>query len=331
MTAASSFVSDFCALARSNGLDAEALLRSAGVDVTIALNPAQRVPNEKLAALVISVWDKLGDEGMGLTARPIPRGAFHMMGRVAVGEATLRDALKQGARFYAMLGGAYDAQLIEHAELAVIRFDMCAPPRPRYHLFAEITALAWHRLASWLIGENVLLRDVCFDYPAPIHVAEYSYLFPAQHVFEAQSLSFSFPRHFLDRAVEQSRSTLDSFMYSCPEELFSQPKVDFSIASDLMRVLRQSFASGFPPLEQSAEQLHMTQRTLMRRLKSEGTSYQQLKDRVRRDRAMVLLKNRQLSVSDVAEAVGYSDAAVFARSFRKWTGTSPREFRDTDS
>lgn len=73
--------------------------------------------------------------------------------------------------------------------------------------------------------------------------------------------------------------------------------------------------------------MHMTKRTLMRRLKEEGTTYQQLKDRVRRDRAVTLLRDHVLSVSAVAEAVGFSDAAVFARSFRKWTGTSPREFR----
>ena len=78
----------------------------------------------------------------------------------------------------------------------------------------------------------------------------------------------------------------------------------------------------------------MTTRTLMRKLKDEGTSFQQLKDVVRRDKAIFFLGQQGLRINEVAEKVGYSDPAVFTRAFRNWTGQSPRDFRQqllTDS
>jgi AraC-like DNA-binding protein len=71
----------------------------------------------------------------------------------------------------------------------------------------------------------------------------------------------------------------------------------------------------------------MTKRTMIRKLKEEGTSYQKIKDLVRRDRAVYYLTRRGLLVGEVAEKVGFSDSAVFARAFKTWTGLSPREYR----
>ena len=60
MSAASSFVADFCALAQTKGLDVEGLLARAGIAPAVILNPGGRVPNEHLAALAVCVWDELG-------------------------------------------------------------------------------------------------------------------------------------------------------------------------------------------------------------------------------------------------------------------------------
>lgn len=327
MTAASAFVTEFYHLATECGLDIEQMMQDAGIDRRVVGDPGARVSNESLARLVVDVLDGLQDEAMDQSENGIPRGAFHMMGKVAVGELNLRRALLQSAKFYAMVTDAYRVTLEESGELAILRFNMKSSQYSRYKLFAEITLMAWHRMACWLIGENVVLHDVFFDYPAPAYVAEYSYLYPGRHVFEVDFLGFSFGRAFLEREVRQSRQALQLFISHCPEELFTQPKGDFSVSSDLKRLLGKSLLEGFPRIDEAADRLHMTKRTLIRKLRAEGTSYQELKDLVRRDRAIFLLNERSLTVSAVAEAVGFSDPATFARSFRSWTGVSPREYR----
>ena len=106
-----------------------------------------------------------------------------------------------------------------------------------------------------------------------------------------------------------------------------QPTTDFSVAFGLQKRLKSQLSYGFPVIEDAAKTLHMTKRTLMRKLKEEGTSYQQIKDLVRRDRAIYLLTQHSMPLGDIAEAVGFSDPAVFARAFKGWTGVSPREYR----
>jgi len=83
----------------------------------------------------------------------------------------------------------------------------------------------------------------------------------------------------------------------------------------------------YPEVADMAQQLHLSERTLKRRLQAEGTSYQQLLDQVRQRDAMKLLGNPALPIAQVAEAVGYADPANFARAFAKWTGLSPRDWR----
>ena len=82
-----------------------------------------------------------------------------------------------------------------------------------------------------------------------------------------------------------------------------------------------------PSFEELTGMLNMSARTLRRRLEREGTSYQRIKDNARRDLAITLLSRNRMTVSDVAEWVGFSDPSAFHRSFKKWTGLSPGEYR----
>jgi AraC-like DNA-binding protein len=75
-----------------------------------------------------------------------------------------------------------------------------------------------------------------------------------------------------------------------------------------------------------ARGLGMSERTLKRKLAEQGTSYSELLDRERHSQAVELLRGAA-SIDDVAERLGYSDAANFTRAFRRWTGRSPRVHR----
>lgn len=85
----------------------------------------------------------------------------------------------------------------------------------------------------------------------------------------------------------------------------------------------------FPSLDEVANEQAMSARTLIRRLKDEGTSYQQLLDAVREELACWLLLQTTMSVEAIAERLGYGDPSNFSRTFRRWMGMTPREFRAT--
>jgi AraC-like DNA-binding protein len=84
---------------------------------------------------------------------------------------------------------------------------------------------------------------------------------------------------------------------------------------------------GFHALPRIAKQMHMSVRTLKRKLEADGTSYSELLDEQRRGKAMLLLRRDDLAIEEIADRLGYSDAANFTRAFRRWTGTTPKAFR----
>ncbi|HYU16716.1 MAG TPA: helix-turn-helix transcriptional regulator, partial [Candidatus Acidoferrum sp.] len=89
----------------------------------------------------------------------------------------------------------------------------------------------------------------------------------------------------------------------------------------------QGQARGFPRASEVARRLHVSTRTLKRKLAEQGTSFSSILGDVRRQRAMLLLDNRELAIAEVATRVGYTEVPNFTRAFRKWTGTTPAAYR----
>jgi AraC-like DNA-binding protein len=86
---------------------------------------------------------------------------------------------------------------------------------------------------------------------------------------------------------------------------------------------------GFRDLEEVAKRLGMSTRTLKRRLADQGTTFSHVLDELRRQRALLLLANRELSINEIAGRLGYTEAANFTRAFRRWTGRTPAAYRNS--
>ncbi len=235
--------------------------------------------------------------------------------------------LEQIIRFYGFVTSAFAIDLTIENDTALLTIELQHPEIDSDHLHAEFCLMCWHRYCSWLIAESIPLKEIFFSYSAPPHIEEYSFLFPGKHVFDAPFMGFSFSKKFLGREVVQTPGALKGFMRRCPVEIFRRPKSDFSLTGEIHSLLSRRVKDRLPTIEEIADQLHLSTRTLTRKLKREGTSFQRIKERIRRDRAVYLLTNQSCSVAAIAEKVGFSDPSVFARAFKSWTNVSPREYR----
>jgi AraC-like DNA-binding protein len=101
------------------------------------------------------------------------------------------------------------------------------------------------------------------------------------------------------------------------------------LAGSLRVVLRAYLPDGSPNIEQAARLTGTSVRTLQRRLKEQGISYSQLLEDLRHDLAIFLLRDRSRRVTDIARELGYRDPAIFTRAFRRWTGLTPSQYRQT--
>jgi AraC-like DNA-binding protein len=330
-TAANHYISQLYHEAIRNGLDIENILNKIELSVDVIDKPEHRVKTEKLTALQNLIWQELQDESMGLAAYPVPAGSYFMMGRLTVNQPTLQKALELGAKFYAMVTQAFKVNLTVDNETAFLHFELDSPQLDPQHMFSEILLLAIHRYASWLIADSLPLIETHFNYPSPAHISEYSYLFPGIHIFDSKKLGFAFPNKYLQRNVQQNDASLKLFMQRCPQEIFQRYEADYSLTSEIKSLVRKNLKGGVPSIEKAATMIHMTKRTLMRKLQGEGTSYQQLKDVVRRDKAVSLLTKYSLPINQISESLGFSEPAVFTRAFLNWMGESPSQYRKKNS
>ena len=93
------------------------------------------------------------------------------------------------------------------------------------------------------------------------------------------------------------------------------------------QLIRKGLKAEIPGIEHVANDMAMSVRSLQNHLKTEGHTFQELLEEVRKEVSLKQLKNKAFNISDVAFLAGFSDLAVFSRNFKKWTGMTPSEFK----
>ncbi len=315
---------------RRQGVSSTELLRAAAIAPELLERPRSRVHVDQVTRLVQEIWQRLDDELMGFAHPPCPRGSFAFLTRNTLQQPTLRGILQEACEFYRLLGGAVDMRLLEQQDQARLEIRLARPELDPGQYLREYWMVIWHRYPSWLLGESIPLQQVGFDYPAPDYLDELNYLFLCDEQFDQPCCYLTFPGAWLERAPARTQAELARFLDRSPADLLTIPGEDTRYSARIRALLlHQSDALlDFPGFEQLATRFHLTAQTLRRRLRAEGTSYQQLKEELRRDLAIEkLTRQPQLTMSEIARLLGFTEARSFTRAFRHWTGVSPSAYR----
>jgi len=186
----------------------------------------------------------------------------------------------------------------------------------------------WMRVCGWLIGQHIDITSATCAGPEPGFTAGIRHFFHCPVEYEQGANTVTFSARHLDAELVRDEPQLLEFLKLAPYHIVIEPlDCIASITYRIREILGTDFREEMPSFEELTGLLNMSARTLRRRLEKEGTSYQRIKDNARRDVAISLLSRDRLTVSDVAEQVGFSDPSAFHRSFKKWTGQSPGSYR----
>ena len=324
-TIASHFARAATGGARRLGHDYSALLQRHGISAELLDEPRARIAPEQFAALLQGLWQALDDEYLGLAAKPSKRGTFAMMCHAVIHCRNLDKALNRGLLFYSLFPDTPRLTLRLEGDMVRLSLDDSQLNDPE-HFLSECLLVIWHRFGSWLIGQRIRLEQASFSYPKPAHGAEYELLFPCAHAFGAEHSGLLFHRRYLAMPLLQDERTLKHFLEHSPADLLSRPDGGDSLASQLRRLLSRE-SGHWPDLEAAAAHLHISPQTLRRHLREEGSSFQELKDELRRDIAIYHLSRADLSLQQIAEQLGFSEPSAFHRAFKKWTGLTPGAYR----
>ncbi|MEH2184414.1 helix-turn-helix domain-containing protein [Nostoc sp.] len=170
---------------------------------------------------------------------------------------------------------------------------------------------------------------VGFQHSLPEEISAYHRLFRAPVEFAQPINEIVFDSTFLSSPLLKSDPGLGRVLDRYIEDLLAKLPQSGSFIDGVRREISIQLRGGNLEVETIAKRLGFVSRTLQRKLKEAGTSYQELLDETRQSLSIYYLQEQQMAVSEVAFLLGFSEASAFYRAFKRWTGTTPSEFRRT--
>ncbi len=331
------FVKAVLVQAKSHGRDVEGLLKGAGIEGNPLNDDAadSTVSVEQYSRLCLALFRSIDDESGGfLPGVSTPLGGTRLLAYSMINCRTLGQALQRAMEFNATCRERGDERVVHqlerdsHNKTARLCYLSGAADAPGLQVSVLYSLAIWMRFCSWLIDQPIdILRAGCAD-REPGRRGGVDHFFHCPVAFGQRSNWVEFSDAVLQAPIVQDESKLERFLELAPYHVVIKPMVsDVGVAARIRRLLGNDFRRELPTFEELAYQLNMSERTLRRRLDREGTSYQRIKDQQRRELAISLLENEELTVSDVAELLGFSDPSAFHRSFKRWTGRAPGDYR----
>ncbi|WP_176819179.1 AraC family transcriptional regulator [Ferrimonas sediminum] len=325
----SAFIIGALTAARRQGLDVDRLLGNFALDWQ-ALEQGRGLVARDYAALLRQLWQLLDDESSGYAVKPMRLGSFRMMCQACIGCRNLRRAQLRVIEYFRLMSDEYQWQLLEQGEEARFQLRMVnGQSDSDISFFLLSLAIILHRWSAWMIDSPLLLSRVQFSFPRHSFDTDLSALLQAPIRFDAPVTELVMPVRYLQAPIKQSADTLSPFLANSPEQLLTHYRNDDSLSARVRDYIDRQQELETLSQELVANHFNISVATLGRRLKREGHQFLELKDKVRRGRAVKLLLSSELPISDIAERLGYSEPSVFYRNFKKWVGKTPSEFRDS--
>jgi AraC-like DNA-binding protein len=292
-------------------------------------DPDARVPEAAAEAAWRMAAALTQDPYVGLhVGESLPRGALDLVEYAFRSSASLATALERLARYGRVLSDRVTARVDARGDglLLLVHDNGDTPLHPGRAEFALTAALRFARDGT---GHEIVPLRVCFAHPAPDDTSEYRRFFRVAVQFSAGVNSMTVSTADAARPLRDADEALSVIVRRRLDKLLAsrQPHPPGPLHGQVRRVIVERLGTTALTAAIVAKEFGVSRRTFTRRLTEEGTSFRSVLEDVRREFACALLQDRTVSVADVAFFLQYSEAAAFNRSFRRWTGRTPTEFR----
>lgn len=306
----------------------DALLRTAGIDP--AELHRERWPIDSITRLWWAAVNLSGDAGFGLrVGRQAGPASFHVVGYILQSSATLRNALDQvqkyqplisdGGRFQ-LLSGSDASWLIYHPRQGALAFSP-------HQIEAVLAALV--SFVRNVTGIAIRPSAVRFSHSRLGPLSGYRSSFSCPVEFDQAFSGILLNHHWLDIPLPQADPQLNRVQENFAELRMNALEEHPDLASMLQAWIQAIAVGGqWPDRAQAARRFELSERTLARRLKQEGTSYSDLLDQVRRSYVLEALRNPRRTIDEVALQAGFSDLSPFYRSVQRWIHMTPAQWRN---
>lgn len=318
------------AYAVHRGVRPDELLHAAGIDLA-RLGVAQMdVPH----ALKVRLWDEAarlsGDADFGLHLGEwvcrCPEDHFDVLAFAVRSCATLGDHYRRMERYVRLIHEGTFLTLEIQPDLARLThglIDNTLAPRQPVECMLTMVVLQGRRA----VGDDFSPREVRFAHAEPACISEQERVFRAPVRYGCERNELVLNSTDLDKPQRHAETRLQAVLERQLEDLLAKLPSDRSFSGRVKCHIADHLLDGEPAVRAIAEKLHMSPRTLQRRLCDDGTSFAKLLADLRHELALRHLQDPRRTINEVAFLLGFLEVSAFHRAFKRWTGKTPAEYQ----
>jgi AraC-like DNA-binding protein len=320
-------------VASQAGLEVNAVLAGTDLDVNAIADPFTLTSSLQFLTAARNAVHQYGKSDLGVrVGRQLHASSYGMYGYALLCAETMARVFDTAIRYFELANGMIDIQWVEHKGMASWVFpqqeELLLPDVDNrlYRFLIDLQFAVHATVIKDVMGTWCVPVHAAFTQEEPPHAAALADVLECPLAFGEPRNTLSYPAAWLSRAPQLANPITAAQVSTHCARLLEAFRWQAGITRRVYHELTRT-PGQFPVIEQIAERLSMTSRTLRRKLGAEGTSYSELLTDVRKALAIDYLTTTTLSTEDIASTLGFSDAVSFRHAFKRWTGKTPHELR----
>ena len=325
LAAAATGLSDFIC---SNGGDVDRIFGVSGIDPELLANPTLSLDLVNYCRVMEEAARLSGVDNFGLYyGKQFQPQSLGLIGYIGLSSPTLTEALHNMAHDFQWHQRHTLTQMVDVGDCWRLDYQVRHGAILSRRQDAELTLGMFLNVIRYALGKHWAPRAVHFEHPRPEQWQEHSKIFDAPVWFEQPYNSLMIPKADLAFCtMPDSDAALLMVLRQTIRQL--NKHTEHQDVIDLTRThIQLQMMHGEPSLDDVATKMGLTSWSLQRNLRSEGISFSTLVDKLRCEMATRYMQENQLSISEMALLLGYSEVSAFSRAFRRWFNISPRQWR----
>jgi AraC-like DNA-binding protein len=311
------------------GVTREQLFAGTDIDPTGLARADHRFELHEVAVIQERALDLTRDEALGLhMAEQATEASFALIAHLVLHAPSLREALAVGMQFQRLAIDDAQLTLRETGAVATLQYQFARATERSDRMHVEFITIGLARMVRMLAGPAGVMRSAMFEHPRPAHHSEYTRLFGGVERFAQRATALEFERALLDRPQIHQHPELYMVLRTEAEHALERVTAGLRLSDSVRQYLLSRPPSKIPDLATAARDLGVSARSLRRRLAADATSYGTLVRATLEASAGHLLRDPTRSIQETAHALGFSDARTFHRAFKRWTGMTPKQYRE---
>ncbi len=307
---------------RADGIDADTVLDEIGMDPTLLEGGYSRYSQAEVSQLWKRAIALTGDPHFGFkVAGEVRPATFHVVGYSMSCSSTLSRALHRFAFYCRLISDSATATITETNNQVVLEFHFDTGGAPPIYQTVDTVVASVLSYMRWIANEPIMPVEVRLAHQAPPASDVHWRFFGCPVRFDEAQTCLLFEKDQLERRILSSDEELASLLDGVANR-YLEKRMAGRFAVRVRDLMIAQLPHEVPSKKETARMLGMTERTLLRRLKDEGTTFADVLRQLREELAFQYLR-RGMCLSEVAYQLGFSDNGTFSRAFKQWTGRRP--------